>query len=88
MKEHTKSLTWRSLKEIAAEDGIRENAGPRILRHWKFDLISFWSKNHHIYFCFAHQLLTDTIGGVSPMLAHELTWERIVNVVGGPGKTS
>ena len=33
VKEYTKSLMWRSLKEIAAEDGIRENEGPSILHH-------------------------------------------------------
>ena len=32
---------------------------PSILRHWKFDLISFRSKNHHIFFSFVYQLLTD-----------------------------
>ena len=82
---YSRALLWRSLTQLAFKDAIRHNNGPRILGHWKFDLISFWCKNHPLYFRLAHQLLTDVNGGVCDSLAHMLTWERTVNKIGGPG---
>ena len=86
VNHYTRALLWRCLMQLAFKDAIRHNNGPRILAHWKFNLISFWSKNHPLYFRLAHQLLTDVNGGVCATLAHTLIWERTVNKVGGQGK--
>ena len=38
---YTKALLWRGLGEMARYDALRENYGPRIIMHWRFDIIEF-----------------------------------------------
>ena len=60
--EYTKALLWRGLGEMARHDTLRENDGPRIIMHWRFDIIEFLTHNHTKYFVFAFRLLTSVSG--------------------------
>lgn len=83
--QYTRSLLYRGIGEMVRHKAVRHNNGPRILSHWKVDLFEFYEYHHPKYFVCAHQILTDTHGGLSPRLAHQLTWNRTVNVKGGSG---
>jgi hypothetical protein len=34
-KEYVETLIWRGLNEMIRHDAIKENDGPRMIRHWK-----------------------------------------------------
>ncbi|KAI8516393.1 hypothetical protein Bbelb_049740 [Branchiostoma belcheri] len=52
---------------------------------WKLDMVSFWNKRHFKYFIIGHQMLTGVGGFLPARLQHDLTWNRVVNLRGGPG---
>lgn len=84
--EYSKAVMYHGLFSLCRRDAIRENDGPRMLLHWRFDMLRFFTENHPKYFIFGHRLLTDTAGGASEALAFQLTWNRTINVHGGEGK--
>ena len=84
--EYTKALIFHGLLSLCKRDAIRENDGPRMLLHWRLDMLYFFASNHPKYFIYGHCLLTDTTGGASEAIAFQLTWNRTVNIAGGEGK--
>lgn len=82
--EYTRALLWHGITTLSRRDAIQENDGPRIIRHWKYDIIQFARLHHHKYFKMALNLLTSVQGGSSKRLAHQLTWCRTVNPKGQP----
>ena len=84
--EYAKCLLWHGLNEMCRYDALKENDGQRIICHWKFDLLSFFEENHNKYFIYAVRLLSNVSGGVSTRLAHQLTYNRTVNIRGGSGR--
>lgn len=85
-KEYVERLLWRGLNNMARHDAVKENDGPRMIIHWKFDMFEFYEKNHPKYFIFGHRLLANLAGAASEQLKHHLIWERTVNVTGGKAK--
>lgn len=85
-KEYAERLLWRGLNDLARKDAVKENDGMRMIRHWKFDSLDFYEKNHPKYLIYAHRLLTNIAGGTSERLRHQLVWNRTVNIQGGRGK--
>lgn len=83
--EYTKALLWKGLSERVHHDAIREADGDRMLCHWRFDMLDFMRWHHPKYFVVGHRLLCYTSGGASPRIAHQLRWNRTVNVRGGLG---
>lgn len=53
-KEYLEILLWRGLNNMARHDAVKENDGPRMIIHWKFDMFEFYEKNHPKYFIFGH----------------------------------
>lgn len=43
-KEYVEKLLWRVLTNMARHDAVKENDGPRIIIHWKFDTFEFCDK--------------------------------------------
>lgn len=84
--EYVCHLIWRGMNDMARHDAVKENDGPRMIRHWKFDMFEFFQKNHPKYFIFGHHLLLNLAGATSQRLQHSLLWERTVNVSGGRRK--
>lgn len=84
--EYTRALLWHGITTLSRKDAIQENDGPRIIRHWKYDIIQFARLHHYKYFKLALNLLTSVQGGSSKRLAHQLTWCRTVNPTGQPGE--
>jgi hypothetical protein len=84
--EHTMALLWHGLNYKIRVDAIRENDGPRIITHWRFDLIDLFNKHHPKYVIMAAKLLLNVSGGGSERLAKQLMWNRTINVNGGRGK--
>ena len=65
-------------------DAIHEGDGNRILRVWKFLLLHFRYAGRKKYALEAfHQLAADSV--VSPRLAAQMKWSRVVNTRGGAG---
>ncbi|XP_041364463.1 uncharacterized protein LOC121379870 [Gigantopelta aegis] len=83
---YVKRLLWRGLNDIARHDAVIENDGPRMIMHWKFDMVDFYNKHHPKYFIFGHRLLANIAGATSERMRHALLWERTVNVHGGKRK--
>lgn len=81
--EYVKHLLWRGLNCRARHDAVKENDGPRMIRHWKFDMFDFHEHNHPKYFIYGVRLLANVAGATSERVKHNLTWERTVNVAGG-----
>lgn len=81
--QYTKVLMYRGLREMVQHNAIRANHGPKIISYWKEDLFEFYDLHHTKYFLAGHQLLTDVGGGLSERLAHDLVWNRTVNLKGG-----
>lgn len=79
-------LLWTGLNNMARHDAVKENDGPRMIIHLKFDMFEFYEKNHPKYFIFGHRLLANLTGAASEQLKHHLIWERTVNVNGGKAK--
>ncbi|XP_041357458.1 uncharacterized protein LOC121374422 [Gigantopelta aegis] len=86
-KHYTILVMWYGLNQKVRRDAIRENDGPRMLLHWKFDLLQFQERHHPKYFIVCHRLLTAVKCGVYPRLQATLTWNRTVNPRGGPGNS-
>ena len=84
--EYVQRLLWRGLNCRARHDAVKENDGPRMIRHWKFDMFEFHEHNHPKYFIFGHRLLANIAGATSERIRHYLIWERTVNVSGGKRK--
>ena len=82
--EYSRALLWRGLGEMVRHRSLRENDGNKIIRNWRFDMTDFFQYNHTKYFLAGHRLLSDTNGALSNRLAHQLVWNRTVNVRGGP----
>lgn len=85
-KMYALKVMWYGMNQKVRRDALRENDGPRIIMHWKFDLLNFYEYNHPKYFHVCHQLLSAVNGAASPRLRHSLIWNRTVNPNGGPGK--
>ena len=65
-------------------DAIHEGDGNHILRVWKFLLLHFRYAGRKKYALEAfHQLAVDSL--VSPRLAAQMKWSRVVNTCGGAG---
>ena len=82
-KEYVETLIWRGLNEMIRRDAIKENDGPRMIRHWKADMPELFENNHPKYFIFAHRLLANIAGATSARLREQMIWNRTVNAVGG-----
>ncbi|XP_003729577.2 uncharacterized protein LOC586013 isoform X1 [Strongylocentrotus purpuratus] len=83
--QYSRAMLFRGLGERARYDAIRENDGDRIISHWRFDMVDFYNMQHPKYFIEGFHLLTDMNGGVPERVAHQLKWNRTVNVRGGRG---
>ena len=86
--EYSKTLLHRGLGERVRSDAIRQNDGERMLMHWKYDMLEFESMNHPKHFIEGYSLLTDVNGGASKRIAHQIKWNRTVNLTGGKGKNN
>ena len=84
--EYSRAMLYRGLGERARYDAIRENDGDRIMSHWRFDMVEFFEMHHPKYFIEGFHLLTDINGGASERVAHQMKWNRTVNVNGGRGR--
>ena len=84
--EHTQLLLWMGLNDRVRHSAVRRNDGPAMVRHWKLDLAEFFTRGHTKYLIHCHRLLSNINGAASPQLAHTLTWNRTVNLVGGPNR--
>ena len=40
--EYAKRLLWRGLNDTARHDSVKENDGPRIIRHWRYNMFEFF----------------------------------------------
>ena len=72
------------LSDRVRHTAVRQNDGLGMLRHWKFDLAELFTRRHNKYVIYCHRLLSNVNGAASAQLAHTLTWNRTVNMVGGP----
>ena len=84
--EYSKAVIWEGLMALCRKDAVRENDGPRMIMHWKLDMMWNFAQSHPTYFIYAHRLLTDIGGGASTATAHQLMWNRTVNVHVGNGR--
>lgn len=66
-------------------DAIKEGDGERILRHWKFMLVTFKTSNHRNYAKEAVNLLLQYNYLFSDRQKAQLLWNRCVNTTGRPG---
>lgn len=80
------AVMWRGLNQRVRHDAIRENDGPRMIMHWKFDMLQYIQMNHPKYFLIGHRLLSATHGAMSTRLKQVLLWNRTVNPNGGKRK--
>ncbi|XP_014673981.1 PREDICTED: uncharacterized protein LOC106814196 [Priapulus caudatus] len=78
--KYTQALLWKGIGEMVRH---RSNNGDKMTAYWKEDMIEFYECNHTKYFICGHRLLMDTHGALPPRMAHELKWNRTVNVQGG-----
>ena len=83
VREYARCLVWRGVNDLVRRSAVRRNDGDAMVRHWKFDMLEFHSKRHPKYFLLGHNFLTSVHGGVSQRLAHQMRWNRTVNVNGG-----
>ena len=65
---------------------VHANDGEAMPCHWRFDAVEFFVRSHYKYLTFALRLLSNINGPLSPQLAHTLTWNRTVNLVGDPDR--
>lgn len=67
-------------------DASRENDGARTIRCWKFFLLNYRAESSRSKYAIeAFHLLAQIYALLSPRIAHELFWNRTVNVNGGAG---
>ena len=67
------------------KDAVREGAGDRIFKHWKYLLLLFKASGRSNYSIEALTLLTQYNIVLPPNLAEQLKWSRFVNTSGLPG---
>ena len=68
------------------QDAARESDGTRSVRCWKFFLLHYRAESSRSKYAIeAFHLLAQINALLSPRMAHELTWNRTVNVNGGVG---
>ena len=84
--EYSIAVLFLGLGEIMRHDAIQEGDGRRMMNHWKIDLHHFYQGHHWKYLTEGHNLIMDINGGVSERLAHQLVWNRTVNIDGGKGR--
>ena len=84
--EYTKLLLWMGLCDRVRHSAVYANDSEAMLYHCCFDAVEFFVRGHLKYLTFALRLLSNINGAVSPQLAHTLTWNRAVNLVGGPDR--
>ncbi|XP_035687479.1 uncharacterized protein LOC118423433 [Branchiostoma floridae] len=82
---YSKALMWEGLCHLVRRDCVREGDGPAMIQTWQMDMVSFWNKRHYKYFIIGHQMLTGIGGFLPERLRHDLTWNRVANLKGGPG---
>lgn len=66
-------------------DAINEGDAQRIIRCWKFMLLYFRSANRYKYALEVVYLIADVKALLSPCVAQQIMWSRVVNPYGGPG---
>jgi hypothetical protein len=57
LQDHSCSLLWRGLNDMARRDAIREADGEAMIHFWRVDMLDFWSKNHNKYLILGHRLI-------------------------------
>ncbi|CAC5403701.1 unnamed protein product [Mytilus coruscus] len=58
---------------------------PKNVRMWRFDMLRFSYTNHTKYRLLAFKLQAQLLATLPPKMAHELKYNRTVNIHGGPG---
>ncbi|KAK3105421.1 hypothetical protein FSP39_024916 [Pinctada imbricata] len=86
LRDYILSLLFHGLLDLTRKDCVRENDGPMIIQFWKYDLVPFHNRNHSKYVILAHRLIAGVSGWLPRRLAEDLTWNRTVNLAGGPGR--
>ncbi|XP_077862791.1 uncharacterized protein LOC102803909 [Saccoglossus kowalevskii] len=86
VQTYTCALLWRCLSDLTRRDAIRENDGEAMLDHWTFDMLDFWERNHNKYMILGHRLIAGVHGWLPKRLAHDLVWNRTINIHGGAGR--
>ena len=61
MKDYATALLFHGLLDLTRKDCVRENDGPMMMTFWKWDLMSFFNRNHTKYVILAHRLLAGII---------------------------
>ncbi|XP_052071483.1 uncharacterized protein LOC127709853 [Mytilus californianus] len=78
-------LLREGLMDWCREDAAKENDGDRLVRMWRFDMLRFSYTNHTKYRLLAFKLQAQLLAILPPKKAHELKYNRTVNIHGGPG---
>ncbi|CAC5367378.1 unnamed protein product [Mytilus coruscus] len=78
-------LLREGLMDWCREDAAKENDGDRLVRMWRFDMLRFSYTNHTKYRLLAFKLQAQLLATLPPKMAHELKYNRTVNIHGGPG---
>lgn len=71
---------------MEVKDSWSEGDGPRMIRCWKLLMPHFKAAGHPKYALEALRLQMQVNATLSPNLAHQVVWNRFVNVRGGQGK--
>lgn len=69
-------------------NAAKENDGDRSVRMWRFDMLRFSYTNQTKYRLLAFKLQPQILATLPPKMAHELKYNRTVNIHGGPGGDS
>ncbi|CAC5365421.1 unnamed protein product [Mytilus coruscus] len=77
-------LLREGLMDWCREDAAKENDGDRLVRMWRFDMLRFSYTNHTKYRLLAFKLQAQLLATLPPKMAHELKYNRTVNIHGGP----
>ena len=85
VSSYTSRLLGMGLMAWDIEDAIREGDGARIIRLWKFLLVTFKQAGRTKYSIEALQLLWDVTIALTEKQSHELIWNRTCNTRGGAG---
>ncbi|CAC5365425.1 unnamed protein product [Mytilus coruscus] len=78
-------LLREGLMDWRREDAAKQNDGDRLVRMWRFDMLRFSYTNHTKYRLLAFKLQAQLLATLPPKMAHELKYNRTVNIHGGPG---
>lgn len=83
-------FNYNSLKngllDWCREDAAKENDGERLVRLWRFDMLTFSLDNHSKNRLLAFNLQAQLMAILSPRQAHQLKHNRSINIHGGNGK--